>query len=48
MDFSHIPMPYEEFGKWAILLITLEVLFWVFIGSKSIKLFNNLIGKNKK
>jgi len=48
MDFSDIPIPYEGFGKWAILLITLEILFWVFIGSKSIKLFNNLIGNNKK
>ena len=48
MDFSDIPVPYEGFGEWAVLLITLELLFWSFVGLKSIKLFNNLIGKNKK
>tara|TARA_Y100001938_G_scaffold150871_1_gene243996 strand:- start:931 stop:1083 length:153 start_codon:yes stop_codon:yes gene_type:complete len=48
MDFSDIPVPYEDFGKWAVILITLELFFWSFVGLKSIKLFKNLIGKNKK
>ncbi len=48
MDFSHIPMPYEQFGRWAAILIILELCFWLVVGVKSIKIFNNLYGKNKQ
>lgn len=43
-----IPIPYEGLGYLGVVLIILEVIFWVFVGNKSIKLFRNLIGTNKE
>jgi len=43
-----IPIPYEGLGYLGVLLIVLEVLFWVFLGKKSILLFKTLIGNNKQ